>query len=156
MGKQQAKDKDAVSLVDVLRTATATDMEEIQETVASLETDLAELVADKTREIDALRAAAKMLSIRINGKPPRQPRGSKAAAKAAQAADTGAEPGGHPRDSDDDPTSLRCQIYDAIVADGPHTIVDLCDRLSRTTQTVAMSVSRCPWFVRTGDEVRLA
>lgn len=82
MGKQ-AKNKDAVSLVDVLRTATEQDLQEITDTVASLETDLAALVADRSREIDALKAAAKMLSIRINGKPPRQPRSSKAAKAAA-------------------------------------------------------------------------
>ncbi len=142
MGKQAKGMGDAVSLVDVLRTATAADLQEITAAVAALETDLAALVADRSREIDALKAAAKMLSIRINGKPPRQPRG----AKAAKAAGGG-------RDSDDDPTSLRCRIYDAIAEDGPLTIVDLCDRLHRTTQAVAMCVSRCQWLVRTGDEV---
>lgn len=142
MGKQ-AKGTESVSLVDVLRHATSTDLDEIRETVAELESELATYVADKTREIGALKAAAKLLSVRLNGKPPRQPRGAKA----------GKATGGGGREDDDDPTSLRCQIYDAIAEDGPQTIVELCDRLHRTTQAVAMSVSRCPWLVRRGDEV---
>jgi len=141
MGK--AKDKDAVSLVDVLRTATAADLQEITDAVAALETDLVALVADRSREIDALKAAAKMLSIRINGKPPRQPRGSKAAK----------ETGATGRESEEDGDKLKCRIFDLIAEDGPQTIVELATALDRTKQAVAMCVSTCDWFVRTGDEV---
>lgn len=145
MGKQ-AKDKDAVSLVDVLRTATAADLQEITDAVTTLETDLAALVADKSREIDALKAAAKMLSIRINGKPPRQPRGAKAAKAAKETGATG-------RESEEDGDKLKCRIFDLIAEDGPQTIVELATALDRTKQAVAMCVSTCDWFVRTGDEV---
>ncbi len=55
------------SLVDVLLGATAADLESIQATVAELERELAELVTDKSRQIDSLKAAAKLLGVRLHG-----------------------------------------------------------------------------------------
>ncbi len=101
-----------MDLVEAIKTATP-------EQLASVRARMAEL----TREIEALRAVERVLSLRIEGKPERRPR--------------------EPRESG---AKLADRIYECITVNGPGKVEDIARKIGEKEQAVRMSIQRSDWF----------
>jgi hypothetical protein len=73
------------SLVELLKKATASDLSDIDAQITEKQAELDEATKRIGGELDALKVIRKVLDVKINGKPPRAPKGSKNAAKATAA-----------------------------------------------------------------------
>ncbi len=69
------------SLVDLLKKATAADLADIDQQIAAKQAELDEATKLIGGELDALKVIRKVLDVKINGKPARQPRGAKKVAR---------------------------------------------------------------------------
>lgn len=71
------------SLVELLKKATASDLSDIDAQITEKQAELDEATKRIGGELDALKVIRKVLDVKINGKPPRAPKGSRKAAKGA-------------------------------------------------------------------------
>jgi hypothetical protein len=100
-------------LLTAIQKATTSDLESIRARIDAL-----------SGELDSLRAAARIVEIRLNGKPAKKPRPKKLGVKG----------------------ELKEAIYDCIAENGPGTAEHIALKIGSTTQAVAVCVARSDWF----------
>jgi predicted PP-loop superfamily ATPase len=126
-------------LLDAIKSATAEDLSAIQERIKELQ-----------NELDSLRSAEKLLSIRLNGKPERKRPGPRAKAKAAGTAGNAGAAGtsGSPRAAKPftGDEKLRDRIFECITVNGPGTAQQIALKLRVSPQAVEEVVSQSDWF----------
>lgn len=125
-----------IRIVDVLAGACDEDLIEIREQIAEQERELADLLAERRRKIDALKDAAKLLEVQLHGRPQRK------SAAADESGDAAAQP-----------KQLRELIHDLISTEGPLSISQIAAHLAKPKHTIAIAVGKSNWFRRDGDEV---
>jgi hypothetical protein len=139
-------------IVETLTSATEDDLAAIQSAIAELETELNATISEKRKTIDALSAIAKVIDLRLHGKPARKKmqRRSKSAPPVpgeSQAVD----------ELDEAPRKLRDDIYDLIFKEGPMPLPAIAASLNVAPQAVSMSIRKTPeWFATRNGEVAIA
>lgn len=102
----------AAGLLEALKAAGQSDLDQIRGRIAEL-----------TKELEALKAAEKLLDVRINGKPEKVKR-SPAGPKLAE------------------------RVYELIAKAGPGTVQQIALKLSTTPAAIGMCVARSNWFTK--------
>lgn len=127
----------ATSIIEQLAHAGADDLTQLETIVASQEAELAELVAERRKSIDALLALAKILSLKINGKPPRKKPVRKVKPMSGGKQDEGGESQG-----DGLAPAGAQRILDCIMSHGPGTPADIARKIGKTEQQINMCLAK--------------
>lgn len=135
MSKQTAKAHTktvATSIIEQLASAGADDLTQLQTIIATQEAELAELVSERRKGIDSLLALAKILSLKIHGKPPRKQHPKKAKPMSGAKSDDG--------DGEKLTPETAQRILDCIMTHGPGTPADIARKLGKSELQVKMSI----------------
>lgn len=139
-----------IPIVEAIASAGEADLLALREQITAQEQSLAQWVADKQRSIDTLRAAARLIEIRLHGNPMRAKKTKKKASpgdatqQPAQASE--ADDGGRDRH---EYSELANAIYDLLAKEGAMPVPAIAARLGRAPAAVGSCASRCDWFERT-------
>lgn len=140
-----------LSVVDSITGATADDLQAIDQSIADLQSKITDL--DNT--MASLRAIRRAIDVRLNGKKPRAPHGSKKKAAATGTAKSNSTPAvtttaSLPTDGD-----LANRIYDLIAKQGPMGMAAVALAVNASHTECSKACEESGWFDRRRGEVAI-
>lgn len=137
------KSKQAQKLIETLAAAGPEELAAIDEQIEALEAELAALVTDKRKAIDALKRLRAVLDVQVNGKPTKAKRQKRAAA----ASGTGGQ---------GKPSPVRDKIFDFLSKqDHPIKVKAIAESTELAYASVYNALKH-EWFKETADGYEIA
>lgn len=125
--------KNTKSLLDSIMSATADDLQDIDERI----TAIIDEIAEKQKAVTGLQAIRKVVDIRVNGKAPRK--------------------SPTPREDGPPKPQVSDAVYDLLMKEGSMPVPAIAERLGKTPAVIGMAIGRkSEWFVRKNGEVHIA
>jgi hypothetical protein len=148
-------------VLEALQAATEDDLVVIDTRIRDLEDEL-EKTTDRVKcEVASLRAARRLIELRLYGEPSKQPRGPRQPVAGNGSTNGGRAIRGNRRafveqhTEADDHDRLSVRVVKLIQAQGPMAIQVIANRLEEPLQAVAVAVVHCAKLKRDGDKVSL-
>lgn len=140
-------------LLSAIADADQSDLDELNREIEQAESELEREIAKLKGRIESLKAAHRLIDLKLNGKKPRaKPQRRSAATTSPASADQQAA-----ARNDVDPESLASQIFDLITREGSLPPNVLASMLKRSVQGINMAITKSGWFTRGQDgEIRIA
>lgn len=141
-------------LVDVILSAGKEDMDEIDGQIELLERELEESTAKLKQQIDALKAARRLIAIRTGAEPARKPRQPREEGRNGVAASSNGE-----KRKAGEPSEAANRIFDLLSAEGSMPVPAIAERIGSTPAAVGRVITaaaNADWFEKRGGEVHIA